>query len=215
MDIAHLPHVAGIVLAAGRSTRMGQSKLLMPFRGEALIRPVLRAALTRNNGGHPLLWPVVAVTAPYSPPELQGIFATCEGLHCVKAADAADGMAHSLRAALREVLLLSYPVVPDGVCVLLGDQPLVDGPTLYTLLDAFALRPDAFIVPTYRGKRGNPVIIPYFFYEDVEALSGDTGARGFLLRPDVTVRTVEVSSPAVLQDVDTPEAYGELCARHG
>ena len=214
MDAAHLPHVAGIVLAAGSSSRMGRPKLIMPFRGEPLISPVLRTACAHNEGGYPLLSPVVAVLSPRSAPELRGVLAQQQGLITVTAEDAEEGMSASLKAGLCEVLRRSDPVMPDGVCVLLGDQPLVDARTLYTLLDAFACQPDAFIVPAHQGQRGNPVIIPSCFFDEIQNVRGDMGARALLRRPDVVVRTVEVGNSSVLLDVDTPEAYRDLRSQH-
>lgn len=209
------PPVAAVVLAAGRSRRMGKPKLLMPFRGEPLIAPVLRAALASDGRGRPLFWPVVAVAAPYSAPELCGVLASSSGVYTVTAPHADEGMAWSLRAGVAEVLRVSDPVPPLGVCVLLGDQPLVDSVLLQHLRDAFLLAPDAFAVPVYEGQRGNPVIIPSTRFQDVAALEGDTGARSLFLQAQAVVRTVDFKNSAVLTDVDTPEAYRDLCLAHG
>lgn len=209
------PSVAAVVLAAGRSKRMGKPKLLMPFRGEPIISPVLRAAQELDAQGAPLFWPVVAVTAPYSSPELLGVLANCSGVYTVTAEHADEGMSHSLRVGVAEVLQISDPVPPAGVCVLLGDQPLVDGALLSRLRDAFLLDPDSFIVPVHRGQRGNPVIIPASHLHHVASLNGDAGARFLFLRAQAPVRTIEAGTAAVLTDVDTPEAYRELCLAHG
>lgn len=207
--------VAAVVLAAGRSKRMGKPKLLMPFCGEPLIMPVLRAALARDGQGYPLFWPVVAVTAPYSSPELCGVLATCSDVYTVTAPHADEGMSHSLRVGVAEALQVSDPIAPSGVCVLLGDQPLVDGDLLLRLRDAFFAAPDSFIVPVHRGQRGNPVIIPASHFRHVADLGGDAGARSLFLRAHANVCTIEAGSPAVLMDVDTPEAYRDLCLTYG
>lgn len=207
--------IAAVVLAAGRSQRMGKPKLLMPFRGEALIMPVLRAAQACDAQGIPLFWPVVTVIAPYSSPELRGIIANCHNMYSVVAPHADEGMSHSLRVGMAEVLITSDPVPPAGVCVLLGDQPLVDSALLVRLCDAFRMDPYSFIVPVHRGQRGNPVIIPASHFSDVAALNGDAGARSLFLQSQASVRTVEAGSVAVLTDVDTPEAYRDLCLSYG
>lgn len=206
--------IAAVVLAAGRSTRMGKPKLLMPFRGEPLIMPVLRAAQTLDAQGYPLFWPIVVVTAPHSSPELRGVLAHSDA-YSVIAPHADEGMSHSLRVGVDEVLQVSDPVPPAGICVLLGDQPLVDGGLLTKLRDAFLMAPDSFIVPMYQGQRGNPVIIPASCFHHVGELRGDTGARSLFLHAKANVCTIESGTSAVVVDVDTPEAYRDLCLTYG
>lgn len=205
------PPVAGLILAAGASSRMGQPKLLLPLRGEPVIVHVLRAAAARDASGKPLLDPVLVVLGPHAPDALARHVSAAPRVRTVRAGDAAQGQAHSLRAGVASLVRQGQAV--EGVCVLLGDQPFVDGRLLERLLQAFAAHPSAFVVPHYEGQRGNPVIIPRMFFPQVLALSGDTGARPLFRHPQAQIQAVEVDSDAVLLDMDTPEAYAALRAR--
>lgn len=209
MELPSCPRVAGLVLAAGRSLRMGRPKLLLPLGGEPLLAPVLRTALALGTENSPLLEPVAAVVGPAAPGPLRAFLAAHDRLLVTEAHDADLGQAHSLRAGLAAVLEASR-VPPDGVCVFLGDMPLVDVAILRMLLAAFGARPAAFALPVCRGRRGNPVIIPRHMFELTARLQGDTGARPLLDDAEAGINAVAVEDVAVLLDADTPRAYAAL-----
>jgi molybdenum cofactor cytidylyltransferase len=86
-------------------------------------------------------------------------------------------------------------------------MPLITSAVLNQLLDTYDPEEGRLIVvPTHRGKRGNPVLWDRSFFADMAALSGDTGARALLFRHAEYVAEVEVESDAVLLDFDTAEA---------
>jgi molybdenum cofactor cytidylyltransferase len=92
------------------------------------------------------------------------------------------------------------------VLVCLGDMPLVSPAQIDRIVAAYD--PDEgrlIVVPTHRGKRGNPVLWDRRFYADMAGLTGDTGARGLLLRHAESVTEVAMETDAVLVDFDTPE----------
>ncbi len=91
-----------------------------------------------------------------------------------------------------------------GVLVVLGDQPQVRGDTLRRLLNAYNANRPLAVVPTHRGRKGNPVVLDLRMRQAVENLRGDVGCR-VLLRTTRTVRTLEVDDPGILLDVDTRE----------
>lgn len=204
------PRTAVIILAAGLSSRMGRPKLLLPFRGRPLAAYASAVALSCGiDGGPP--GPVIAVVGPHAPAALPRVLGNDPRVTVICAEDAALGQAASLRAGIRRVLEEEKRGGPvRGVCVLLGDQPLVEARTVRRLIAALEETPDAFIVPVHNGQRGNPVIIPRAFFARALALRGDTGARPLLRAPDARVRRVPVEEVGVLRDVDTPEAYAAL-----
>ncbi len=197
------PTVAAIILAAGRSTRMGANKLLADVGGAPMVRVVAQAVLASAAR------PVLVVTG-HQADEVRAALAGLE-VKCVANPDFAQGLATSLKAGLRAV-----PSDADGVLVVLGDMPRVTSEHLDRLSAAFAASGgSAVVVPTHEGRRGNPVLWPRALFAGMLALDGDAGARRLLASHADRVREVDLATDAIFLDVDTPEALADLRAnRH-
>ncbi len=195
--------VAAIVLAAGRSARMGANKLLAELEGAPLVRHATLAALASPAR------PVVVVVGNEAE-RVRAAIADLE-VEIVHNPDFATGMASSLRAGIA--------AVPEaaGALVCLGDMPRVRGAHLALLLDAFADAADdgAIIVPTCDRKRGNPVLWGRARFAEIAALTGDVGARALIERHAASVHWVAVDDPAILLDIDTPDALASLAPAQG
>lgn len=183
--------VAGIILAAGTSSRFGNAnKLLADWHGQPMLRTVAETALATD------LEPVIVVTGH----EADSITKALGGLDVLAVHNPrfACGQASSLQTGIA-----ALPATCDGAMILLGDMPRIEAPAINMLLDAFA-GPGAIVVPVHEGQRGNPVIVGREHFPALLALSGDEGARSLL--SGGRVKRVEMESDAVLQDFDTPEA---------
>jgi molybdenum cofactor cytidylyltransferase len=122
--------------------------------------------------------------------------------------DYAEGMSTSLRAGI------AAAGDARGALICLGDMPLVTAAHLDALIDAARSDDgDAIVVPTCRRKRGNPVLWPARDFAEIATLTGDVGARALLERHAERVRLVELDDPAILADVDTPDALAALRGR--
>ena len=186
--------VAAVVLAAGRSTRMGSNTLLAEISGKPLLRLVAEAALASRAS------PVIVVTGH----ERERAEAALTGLpvHFVHNPDFAAGLGTSLRTGISAV-----PAEADGAIVLLGDMPQVDGPLIDRLLAAFDPEKGGLIViPSIEGKRGNPVVWSRRFFPDLRTIDGDVGARHLIGTYTEAVVEVPVTGNAALADIDTPDA---------
>jgi molybdenum cofactor cytidylyltransferase len=186
--------IAAIVLAAGRSTRMGSNKLLAEIRGKPLLRLVVEGALASRAS------PVIVVTGH----ERESAEAALTGLpvHFVHNPDYAEGLGTSLRTGIAAV-----PAEADGAIVLLGDMPQVDAGLIDRLLAAFDPENGALVVvPSIEGKRGNPVVWSRRFFSDLTAIEGDVGARHLIGSYPEAVAEVPLTGKAALADVDTPDA---------
>ena len=107
--------------------------------------------------------------------------------------------------------IAALPPDTDGVIVCLGDMPLVAGRDLDRLIAAFnPLEGRAIVVPTRRGKRGNPVLWASRFLPEMAELAGDVGAKHLIGEHADLVCEVEMDSDGVLVDVDTPDALAAL-----
>ncbi len=188
-------HLAAIVLAAGRSTRMGgPNKLLAEINGRPLVRIAVEHALASQAR------PVIVVTGHQG----ERVEAALAGLDVVRVhnPDFADGLSTSLKAGIAAV-----PADADGAIVTLGDMPQVDAKLIDRLLGAFDPAKGALVVvPTSDGKRGNPVVWSRRFFPELGAIEGDVGARHLIATYPEAVTEVPVSGTAALVDVDTPEA---------
>lgn len=192
---AALAPVAGLVLAAGRSTRMGEAnKLLLPVRGKPMLRHAVEAQLASRAR------PVLVVTG-YQHGEVDAALAGLD-VTVLHNPAFAEGLATSLRAGLAAV-----PESAPGVIVSLGDMPNITAPVLDRLAQAFADAPDALaVVPTLLGQRGNPVLLSRALFPAMAQLTGDQGARRLLEEAGDGVVEVPLDDPAIALDVDTPEA---------
>jgi len=186
---------AAVVLAAGRSSRMGgPNKLLAEIGGRPLVRIVVEQALASRAR------PVVVVTGH----QRERVEAALAGLpvKCVHNPHYADGLGTSLKAAIA-----GLPAEVDGAIVCLGDMPQVDAALIDRLIGAIDPDKGALVaVPTIDGKRGNPVVWSRRFFPDLTAVEGDVGARHLIGRYAEAVVEVPVSGDAALTDIDTPEA---------
>ncbi|HYC18888.1 MAG TPA: molybdopterin-binding/glycosyltransferase family 2 protein [Pseudolabrys sp.] len=193
--------VAAILLAAGRSTRMGAiNKLIVQIGGKPLVRIAAEQALASQAG------PVIVVTGH----QREKVENALKGLNVrfVHNQDYAEGLGTSLRVGIGAV-----PEGADGAIVCLGDMPQVDAPLIDTLLDAFDPESGAFIVvPTIDGHRGNPVVWARRFFPDLMAIGGDFGARYLIGNYAEAVVEVPVAGEAALTDVDTPESLSAVKA---
>lgn len=191
--------IAGLILAAGRGTRFGpEPKLLAVLDGQPLVRHAALAALRAG------LHPVLAVTGHQS----DRVTAALDGLDLavVRNPAYASGLSTSLRAGLD-----ALPAATRAVVVLLGDMPLVAPATIQALAAAFD-GDQAAIVPTCKGRRGNPVLLAARLFPDLRRLTGDAGA-GALLRARPDVLELPVADPAILADIDTPRALSLWTSR--
>ncbi|MCU0681005.1 MAG: molybdopterin-binding/glycosyltransferase family 2 protein [Polyangiaceae bacterium] len=198
--------VGAIVLAAGRSRRMGDNKLLALFEGKPMLAHVVDAlAATRAS-------PLVIVTGHEADRVREALAGRDVRFVHNPAHD--EGMSTSLRAGLGALgdRVDSVDSV-DGALVCLGDMPLVAPAHVEALLDAFeAEGGGAICAPAFERKRGNPVLWPARYFAEMMTLRGDAGARSLLDRYAADVRYVAVADAGVNVDVDTPEALATLRA---
>ncbi len=198
-----LTGIAAIVLAAGRSSRMGtQNKLVQDFGGKPMVRQVAESAL--ESGASP-----VVVVCGHDEAAIRDALAGL-AVHVVSNPDYADGLSTSLKAGIA-----ALPDETDGVVVLLGDMPLVRSTLIRRLVAAFEAEPGGLAaVPIHDGDWGNPVVIARALFAETAGLSGDAGARKLLEQRKDSVIEVPADDTVTL-DADTPDALEALRRRQG
>jgi molybdenum cofactor cytidylyltransferase len=191
--------IAAIVLAAGRSTRMGSNKLVAEIKGEPLIRVAVEQALASRAD------PVIVVTG-HERERVEKALADLK-VRFVHNPDFADGLSTSLKVGLAAV-----PLEADGAIICLGDMPQVRAAMIDRLIAAFdPARGALVVVPTIEGKRGNPVVWSRRFFPELAALEGDVGARHVIGTYGEALVEVPADRTALV-DIDTPEALSALKA---
>jgi molybdenum cofactor cytidylyltransferase len=196
------PRIAALLLAAGKSSRMGgPNKMLAEIGGTPMVARTAQRLLSSHAR------PIVAVLGN----EADAVDATLGKLPVQRVRNPAfaEGLSTSLKCGLA-----ALPPDIDGVIVCLGDMPLIAGRDLDRLIAAFnPLEGRAIIVPTRRGKRGNPVLWARRFFPEMAELAGDVGAKHLIGEHADLVAEVEMDTDGVLVDIDTPEALAELRGR--
>ena len=189
------PRIGALLLAAGQSRRMGgPNKLLAELDGVPMVARVAQRLLASRAR------PIIAVLGNQAD-AVDSVLGKLP-VERVRNPEFAAGLSTSLK---RGIAALTSDL--DGVIVCLGDMPLISGRHLDRLIAAFnPLEGRAIIVPTRRGKRGNPVLWSRRFFAEMADLAGDVGAKHLIREYAELVAEVEMDDDAVLVDIDTPEA---------
>ena len=192
--------ITGLVLAAGRSERMGTPKQLLPFGNLTLIEQVIRT-LTRSRLGKD-----VVVVLGY---RAMDIVKRISGLPVRLAynPDPEGDMISSIRCGL------AFIDPGQAFLIALGDQPLVTTGIVDRLIAEYERRPEGMVLPEYNGKRGHPMILSPAYREEIlfESLQG--GLKALRDRHADSVRPVPVDTDAVLIDLDYRSDYEEALRR--
>jgi len=195
------PRIAALLLAAGKSSRMGTNKMLEEIDGRPMVvRTAQRLLASRAR-------PIVAVLGNMA----DAVDAALGKLPVerVRNPDFAAGLSTSLKRGLA-----ALPADVDGVVVCLGDMPLIAGRDLDRLIAAFnPLEGRAIVVPTRNGRRGNPILWSRRFFAEMMALEGDQGARKLIDEHADLVAEIEMTNDAIFIDIDTPQALADLRER--
>ncbi|WP_158932089.1 NTP transferase domain-containing protein [Acidisphaera sp. S103] len=194
------PTIAAVVLGAGRSRRMApHNKLLVQDKaGKTMIARVVDNVLSSNAR------PILVVTGHQAEQVEQAVGG--RPVRYVHAEDYGDGLSASLKTGIAAV-----PPECAAAVVCLGDMPLVTGRMIDRLLSMYDPTEGRLIVlPTFRGKQGNPMLWDRRFFPEILGISGDSGARFLVGKHAEFVCEVEMADDAVLRDFDTTESLATL-----
>ncbi len=192
--------ITAILLAAGRSQRMGQPKLLLPWHGISLVRHVAQTALCSSIDE---LLVVVGHRAKHVMAALDGL-----PVRIVHNDAFLEGQSTSIRAGLA-----ALDPATAAVLILLADQPLIRAQTLDTLISVYRREQPLIVAPRYKDQRGNPVLFAQALFPQLLKLAGDEGARAILKAYAPQTVMVDVADEGVVLDIDTPEAYQQVWER--
>lgn len=195
--------IAGIILAAGESRRMGFPKALLVYRGKTFLEAVLEASVAAG------LDPAIVVLGPDAPKILSAVDLRAAIL--ARNDHPETGQIGSIKHGISAII--NRPV--DGAIVWPVDQPHVLVGTVDRLIQEFRARHAAIAIPLHNGRRGHPVLFGKGVFQELLHAPQDVGARAVTRADPDRVAEVSVDDPAVLEDIDTPDAYEDLVRRSG
>ncbi|HCI15974.1 MAG: nucleotidyltransferase family protein [Candidatus Marinimicrobia bacterium] len=182
-------NIAGIVLAAGGSTRMGQkNKLILHVNGMSIISSTVGAAVESS------LDPVRVVLGNDSNTVKRELINY--PVSFIHNNNWMEGMATSIVSGMENL-------DSDGIMFILGDMPFISSKIINQLVQQFDS--NKIIVPFNNGKRGNPVIFPSHLFSELKKISGDRGAKPLIQKYNEDVKEVPIQSKAIFQDIDDRE----------
>jgi molybdenum cofactor cytidylyltransferase len=192
--------VTALVPAAGMSTRLGCNKLLLSFKGKPLIAHAVDTLLASAVDE-------IIVVLGHEADQVRAAIGE-KRVRFVDNRDYHEGLASSIRAGFAAI-----PLHASAVMIYLADQPLLEPGDVNFLIRAFAEAGKAnksIVVPFFRGRRGNPVILDSAYKEAILYVAGETGCRRVIKRNPDQVFAVEMETDHAVRDVDTMEDYERL-----
>jgi len=190
--------IAGLILAAGESSRMGTAKATLAYRGRTFLELIVE---TLREGGIER----IVVVLGHRPEDIQRQV-KLEAMEVVINPDYRFGQTSSLQAGLRALAADDL----EAVVLCLVDHPAVSAGTVRGIVTAFRESDAPVVIPTYHGRRGHPVLIARRLFEELLGLASDAGADSVVRRYRPTTQYVEVEDEGVVIDVDDPEDYRRL-----
>jgi len=192
--------IATIILAAGQSKRMGQPKMLLPWGNVTVIEQVIHIfavagmedILVITGGAHERVQEIIVKSHTNFP------------VRSVYNKDYESGeMLSSIQCGLRDLTEKGIEAAIIG----LGDQPQVEASSVRRVCEAFRQTRSPLVVPSYRMRRGHPWLAARSLWDEILSLRPDQTPRDFLNAHAEDVHYVEMDSPSILSDLDTPEDY--------
>ncbi len=194
------PRAAAVVLAAGRARRFGGPKLTMPFGDSTVLGSVVSALVGAGVDPIVVVW---GGNAPEVEPTLAGHDVTL-----VQNPDPARGMLSSVQAGAA-----ALPEETDSFLIALGDQPRVRAEHIRRLLHEHEASGRGVAIPTYGGKRGHPVLFERRYRDQILEMDTSRTLRDLIHAHAGDVVEVEMSSNAVIRDIDTESDYRDELRR--
>jgi molybdenum cofactor cytidylyltransferase len=189
-----MAEIWAIILAAGKSERMGSNKLLMPYSDRTIIETVIGNAMQSDVDN------IIVVLGAYRN-ELLPVINPMKVNHCYNE-HWENGMMSSVRCGFKNL-----PAEADAALIVLGDQPGIPGRVVSSLIREFRQNTRGIVIPVNQGKRGHPVLISRSYEEEIMQPEMNKGLRELMHRHAGDVLEVETDVQAVLKDIDTIQDF--------
>lgn len=200
MTDKYQPHISGILLAAGLSTRMGEPKQLLPFADNTILETVVDNMLDAKFNE-------VIVVIGHCAEQIQGLIAD-RTVRTVFNPDYNKGMLTSIQAGVSSLNLVKVNKQRNAFSLMLVDQPFITSTLINKIIDEYAQVEKGIVLPSYNYRRGHPVIFNHKYSDVIISLGVDSdGVRSLYKTYSDDIHYVEVDTDAVLLDIDYKEDY--------
>ena len=187
--------ISAIVLAAGRSIRMGSMKLVLPWGNSTVIGSVIATLLEAG------LFDIYVVTGN-NHKELEDALQKFDLNFCTNPDYLHGEMLSSVRVGLQ-----CLGDDSEAAMIVLGDQPQVEAEVVCALMDRYQLTRNKIIVPSYKMHRGHPWLIDRSLWSELHDITIDQTLRDYLNKQQENISYVNVNTASVIMDLDTPGDY--------
>ncbi len=190
-----MKHISAIILAAGKSERMGQHKMLLPWGESTVLGHVID--VVKSAGVEDIL-----IITGRAREEIENL-AAGRGIRTAHNENfASNEMLESIQLGLQE-----QTAEVEAVLICLGDQPQIEERSVRLVCRAFKETLSNLVIPSYQNRRGHPWLAARTLWGEVLKMKPPQTPRDFLNAHAGNIHYVNVETPTVLQDIDTPEDY--------
>lgn len=193
--------IGAIILAAGKSMRMGEPKLLLPLNQKPVFLFACEVALRLS------LSPILLICGTYYESMKKHVECFPE-ITVLNNPNNARGMSTSLKLGIET---LKHKV--DAALIFLADQPLIPAHVIYALINCYEANKKSgtlIVRPTYQGRVGHPVLISANIFHDFTDLRGDGGGKNIILKYKSNTELIDFNNVYWGKDIDTPEDYRKI-----
>lgn len=197
-------NIGAIVLAAGQSTRMGVSKMLLPWKETTVIESVIQLAVSAQ------LSPIIAITGAFLVPireQLKKFQGLVEEVN--NSLFAQQEMFYSLKLGLQHLQGRC-----DAAMIFLGDQPQIPQKVVSQIVDRFQGSQAGILLPSYRMRRGHPILIHERYFAEILSMPDSGNLKDFLVKHSDSIDYLVVDTGEVLEDIDSPDDYVRIKKNH-
>jgi molybdenum cofactor cytidylyltransferase len=192
--------ITAIILAAGKSTRMGSPKMLLPWGNITIIEHVISVFAKAEVND-------ILVVTGGAREQVEAIFRACKKKSPIQSVFNEDYMAGDMLSSMQCGLRYLSEKNSRAALIGLGDQPQVQERSVRLLCEAYSQTQSPLVVPSFHMRRGHPWLVARELWAEVIAMQSSQTPRDFLNVHAKDIHYVEMDTPSILADLDTPEEY--------
>lgn len=185
--------IRGVILASGLSKRMGTQKLLLPFKEHTIIEEVIK-----NTQSSDLDEVVIVFGEP------RDVFMDISNKHNVLGLYNKNYLLGQSQSIIKGI---EFSESVEAFMFVLGDQPFITKEVINKIIDVYKNNPMNIIVPIHQGKKGNPVLFPRIFINELRRITGDRGGSQIISKYKNKVKYFEIKTESILFDIDERVDY--------
>jgi molybdenum cofactor cytidylyltransferase len=192
-----ISNIGAVILAAGQSQRMGKPKMVLPWGSTTVIGRVITVLLESGLA-------TILTVSGGAKEQVEAAIAEFPVRTAHNPGYAVSDMLESLKIGIR-----SLEAEISAVLVVLGDQPQIECRTVETIIERYLSQHSSLVVPSYKMRRGHPWLIDSILWPDIMKMTAGQNMREFLNAYRDQIDYVDVPTPSILKDLDTPEDYSK------